>query len=83
MVAKFRNLAGTSLEVNIEKLLIGIVCNSDNKGNIDAESLSDILDEFAGKDYMLWLKLQNDVPLSPSDREYLSLLLDKHEQDTV
>lgn len=83
MVAKFQKLGSTDLMISIETLIRRILCNTDDKGNLDADTLMDILDEFAGKDYVLLIKLKNDVDLSSDDKDYILHLIEKHEQDSV
>lgn len=83
MVAKFQKLGCTDLMIGVETLIRRILCNTDDKGNLDADTLMDILDEFAGKDYVLLIKLKNDVDLSSDDKDYILHLIEKHEQDSV
>ena len=48
--------------------LLNIIGDGDD---LDAESLLDTIEEFAGRDYVVYTKVTNDILLSDEDRSYL------------
>ena len=48
--------------------LLNIIGDGDD---LDADSLSYALEEFAGRDYIVHTKVANDIPLSENDKLYL------------
>lgn len=65
----FTSLPGlqTAVDALVYRLL-NIIGDGDD---LDAESLSETLEEFAGRDYIVHTKVANDIPLSDEDRSYL------------
>ena len=65
----FTSLPG--LQTAVDALVFQLLNIIGNGDNLDADSLSYMLEEFAGRDYIVHTKVANDIPLSENDRSYL------------
>lgn len=80
MVANFQKLDLETLVDAADKLMYRILSNiteKDGKQEIDTETLCELLEDFGGRDYIVHMKLENDLPLSQEDKDYLKEILNK------
>ena len=80
MVANFQKLDLESLVDKVDRLVYNILRNikeGDRGQEIDVECLCELLEDFGGRDYIVWTKLSNDMPLSQEDKDYLKEILNK------
>ena len=81
MVANFQKLDLETLVEKVDRLVYNIlnkIKEDENGGQrIDTEDLCELLEDFGGRDYVVWTKLSNDMPLSNEDKAYLKDILNK------
>ena len=80
MVANFQKLDIETLVEKVDNLIyrvLGEIKEEDGKQEIDVELLLEHLEDFAGRDYIVWTKLSHDYPLSQEDKDYLKEILNK------
>lgn len=80
MVAEFQKLDLESLVDKTDRFVYRILDNikeEDGVQKIDVENLCELLEDFCGRDYIVWTKLSNDMPLSDEDKGYLKDILNK------
>ena len=81
ITAEFQKKDLESLVQSCEKLVYGILCNMNindmGRLGIDPETLCEHLENFAGREYVVNMKLKEDMPLASWDKEFLQELVDK------
>lgn len=78
MESKFKKLSLEQLHQAIENLIYRLLQLREEDNNVDIDDLCSELEDFAGRDYIIWTKLHNELPLLQSDNDYLSELLSKN-----
>lgn len=79
MTAKFKKMALEELQAAVDILIYDILRNVDERTEcIDNDTLCDLLEGFAGTDYVVGLKVRNEIVLSDNDKKYLLTILDKN-----
>lgn len=83
MEPKFKKLTLLQLQQAVEKLIetiLGII--EEDHYTIDGEDICCTLADFAGRDYIIYTKIENDLPLSADDKLYIASLI-KNNANTV
>ena len=72
MEPKFKSFSTLpGLQTAVDALVYRLLNIIGDGDDLDAESLLDTIEEFAGRDYVVYTKVTNDIPLSVEDRSYL------------
>jgi hypothetical protein len=72
MEPKFKSFSTLpGLQTAVDALVYRLLNIIGDGDDLDAESLSYALEEFAGRDYIVHTKVANDIPLSENDKLYL------------
>lgn len=80
MVAEFQKLDHETLVQRTDTLLYDILRNIEN-GKIDTDILCELIEDFAGREYVIVMKLKNDIELLDEDKDFIAKYIEKkHEQ---
>lgn len=80
MVAEFQKIDIETLVQKVDTLVYDILRNIEN-GKIDTEILCELLEDFAGREYVIVMKLKNGIELLDEDKNFIAEYIEKkHEQ---
>lgn len=80
MVAEFQKLDLETLVQKVDTLVYDILRNIEN-GKIDTDILCELIEDFAGREYVVVMKLKNDIELLDEDKDFIAKYIEKkHEQ---
>lgn len=82
MVAEFQKLDIETLVQKVDKLVYDILSNIEN-GEIDTDILCEIIEGFAGREYVMVMKVKNKLELLDEDRDFIAKYIEKKHETSV
>ena len=82
MVAEFQKLDHETLVQRADTLVYDILRNISG-GKIDTDILCELIEDFAGREYVIVTKLKNDIELLDEDRDFIAKYIEKKHEQSV